>query len=99
MAQPGAPSQDDQVRIGRLAPFADLPLDVVDLVADHRAADDLAGDACEFLAYFLAAFIGALTARPFGAHGQDARTEAHPMKSRSPHPALPRTPGRESAGG
>src|SRR5439155_17505143 len=89
--------QDDQVGIGRLPPLTDLALDVLDLVADHRPSDDLAGNARQLLADFLSTLIGAFATRPLGTHGQHAGTKPHPMKSRSPD-ATPRTRWRESAG-
>src|SRR5438876_6839498 len=53
----GATGQDDQVGIGRSQPFSDLPLDVVDLVADDGTADDLGGNAGHGLANPFATFV------------------------------------------
>ena len=75
--QARAAGQDDEVGIGHTQPFANLALDVGQLVTDDGSADDVRGDAGQRLADLFATLIDALTTGTLGAHRQHAGTKAH----------------------
>src|SRR3989442_14356037 len=42
--EPGTAGRHDQIRVGRPQPFTDLVLNMLDVISDHRAADDIGGE-------------------------------------------------------
>src|SRR2546426_12396783 len=42
--EPGTAGRHDQIRVGRAQPCTDLLLNVLDVISDHRAADDIGGE-------------------------------------------------------
>src|SRR6266550_5872694 len=82
--EPGTPRRHDQIRVRCSQPLTDLMLNVFHVVGDHRATDDIGGNASERLADLLAALIHALPARALGADRQDAGAKAHPSSLEAP---------------
>src|SRR5207253_3194353 len=75
-------------------PLTDLMLNVFHVVGDHRATDDIGGNASERLADLLAALVLALPARAFGADRQDTGAKAHPSSLEAPTWPSPSSGGR-----
>src|SRR2546430_17098104 len=76
--EPGTAGRHDQIRVGRAQPCTDLLLNVLDVISDHRAADDIGGDARQPPPPFLPPPLPPLPPRPPAAGPPDPGTTTPP---------------------